>query len=423
MNPTDDRDATLLDELGLSLAAEQELEHGADLVAVRARLLEAALDESSMAPDTEAPELMVAPVVALAERDTYDSGPSLWLSSARTSLMAMGALFLVLVLGGGAFMLTKLKVNNAPLIGSRMRVGPEGWAISVDRQATPGKPGIIRVRGASAVRSTFPVKRRSGNTFEVWVPVALGTTDRSVSVEMKLVDHEGVVRPQSVEVPIVAGGEPPVRRLRVDPDELMRSKAQRHDERLMLEAKMAKGASFEAGRPLDDAFLWPIAGSEDDISSDFGELRVFSRTNEAGEDIVTVFDRHLGVDVRGPRGAPVVAAQRGWVMASEHLRHGGVTVVLQHRQGVYSVYQHLEASEVTPRVMWWTAASALAPTAPRGPPAGRMFTSASGRAARGSIPRPSPSRRARQGTPAADCPSSTVMRTASLGACAFVTAA
>lgn len=67
MSPAD-RDTPLLDDLGLSLAAEQELETGADLSAVRSRLMTAALEESDAIADTEhaadeASELSVALVV------------------------------------------------------------------------------------------------------------------------------------------------------------------------------------------------------------------------------------------------------------------------------------------------------------------------------------------------------------------------
>lgn len=349
-----DRDTPLLDDLGLSLAAEQEVQTGADLPSVRARLMTAALEESDAIADTngdgeeaeEAPELSVAPVVALADGEAYDPGPSVWWTSARTSLMAMGALFFVLLIGGTAFTLTKLRVGGQPLIGSKMKVGPAGWAFAVEREARPGIPGVIRVRGATELRAPFPVKRVSGEIFEVWVPVALGTTDESVSVTMTLTDSVGAERSQTVEVPVVPGREPRVTRLSVNPDKLMASKVVRQQERQMLEALMGEAQPFEQARPLADAFVWPIEGAEHDTSSDFGELRVFSREGPQGEDIVTVFDRHLGVDVRGHRGEPVLATERGRVLMSMQLEHGGVTVVLQHRQGVFTLYQHLAASEV-----------------------------------------------------------------------------
>jgi murein DD-endopeptidase MepM/ murein hydrolase activator NlpD len=342
MSHADDRDMPLLDDLGLSLAAEHELSTGADLLAVRARLMEAALEECDAPADVEMP--VAAPVVALSEREPYQTLPSVWWSSARTSLMVMGAVFLVLLAGGTLFMLSRLKVNDEPIVS--LQVGPDGLVTSIERKAVPGVPGVMRVRRVDEVSSNFPVRRVSGNTHEILVPVALGTTDPSVTVTMTLAENRGATIRHSVEMPIVPGREPSVRRLTVNPDELMASKVLRQDERQMLEAMMDKAPSFEVDRPLTDSFLWPIAGAEDDVSSNFGELRVFDRTDEAGADVTTVFDRHLGVDVRGRRGEPVLAAQRGWVMASMQLEHGGVTVLVQHRQGVYSVYQHLEASEV-----------------------------------------------------------------------------
>ncbi len=69
---------------------------------------------------------------------------------------------------------------------------------------------------------------------------------------------------------------------------------------------------------------WPVAGRE--ILSYFGEQR---RTH-----------RHTGLDIRGNHGDPVTAAADGIVTWSSSMRGYGKTVIIDHGDGLKTLYAH-----------------------------------------------------------------------------------
>ncbi len=86
------------------------------------------------------------------------------------------------------------------------------------------------------------------------------------------------------------------------------------------------GASAAAtvALPAGSLFVWPLGG---EILSYYGE----PRRNR----------RHKGLDIRGRQGQPVVAAGAGRVVYSGNTMRGyGNTVILDHGNGVQSLYAH-----------------------------------------------------------------------------------
>lgn len=69
-------------------------------------------------------------------------------------------------------------------------------------------------------------------------------------------------------------------------------------------------------------FIWPLRGT---VSSGFG-LR-------GGE-------RHDGVDIRAPRGTEIKASDDGVVVVNDFFRAYGNIIILEHRNGYYTVYAH-----------------------------------------------------------------------------------
>ena len=79
----------------------------------------------------------------------------------------------------------------------------------------------------------------------------------------------------------------------------------------------------------------PIPG---DIISPFGITR-----NKVGQKQP---DFHRGVDQRGQLGEPIQAPNHGVVLLATHYKFHGKTILLNHGQGVGSIYIHLDSIAV-----------------------------------------------------------------------------
>jgi murein DD-endopeptidase MepM/ murein hydrolase activator NlpD len=83
-------------------------------------------------------------------------------------------------------------------------------------------------------------------------------------------------------------------------------------------------------------FLPPLK-QQVQISSPYGSQRIYK--NEKGQIISTW--AHRGIDYAAKIGTPVYATNSGLVMVSRPLQVHGSTIVIDHGQGVVSVYNHL----------------------------------------------------------------------------------
>ena len=104
-----------------------------------------------------------------------------------------------------------------------------------------------------------------------------------------------------------------------------------------LEDKEIKQKAFAAVTPerlWSGSFLAPVSS---DISDIFGTARVFN-----GE----VKSRHQGLDFAAPNGTPVHAINEGTVALARPLYFEGNFVVVDHGQGLMSLYLHLSEIDV-----------------------------------------------------------------------------
>lgn len=86
----------------------------------------------------------------------------------------------------------------------------------------------------------------------------------------------------------------------------------------------------EPSRYYTEGFLLPVRGR---LTTEFGETRYVN-------DFPTSY-RHLGLDIAAPAGTEVKAANRGKVVLSRSLILTGNTVMIDHGEGMFSVYHHL----------------------------------------------------------------------------------
>ncbi len=73
------------------------------------------------------------------------------------------------------------------------------------------------------------------------------------------------------------------------------------------------------------------------ITSTFGLKRVYNGIPKAP---------HTALDIAAPSGKPVVAVNDGQVVNTHHRFFTGNTVIIDHGQGVMSLYAHLSAFKV-----------------------------------------------------------------------------
>jgi murein DD-endopeptidase MepM/ murein hydrolase activator NlpD len=120
--------------------------------------------------------------------------------------------------------------------------------------------------------------------------------------------------------------------LRADPDPRKTEQAERY---LKLIATVDPSAVF-----LNEGFVRPVAGNR--RTSLFGTRRSF-RYYGGGE----AFSEHAGLDYGYPVGTPIMAAGRGRVVMAEDRIVTGLTVLIEHLPGVYTIYMHLSRMYVS----------------------------------------------------------------------------
>jgi len=85
-------------------------------------------------------------------------------------------------------------------------------------------------------------------------------------------------------------------------------------------------------------FMYPVEGQ---VIGEFGLKRMRNGTIDAGF--------HKGIDLRADRGTPALAANSGTVVLASHFKAHGNTVLINHGQGVMTIYLHLQSLSVSLR--------------------------------------------------------------------------
>lgn len=87
----------------------------------------------------------------------------------------------------------------------------------------------------------------------------------------------------------------------------------------------------------EGSFILPL---ENDISTIYGARRIINRKR------ISV---HRGVDINGQGGEEVKASNSGRVVLAKEMFFGGNTIILDHGQGIYTIYMHLSKFNVRPQ--------------------------------------------------------------------------
>ncbi len=207
------------------------------------------------------------------------------------------------------------------------------WASTTPR-ASPVPGGVARVRLGAAeepprvhLGGDRVLVMRDGDEWLAFVGIALATKPGSkVRVEADL----GGGRRKQFEIAVApkqyAAQHLTVPRDQVDvsPENLARYER----ERAHLDGVLR---SFSASPPATLAMLQPAPGRR---SSSFGLRRYFNGQAR---------NPHTGMDIAAPAGTPVIAANAGRVIDTGDYFFPGRTVILDHGQGLLSLYSHLSA--------------------------------------------------------------------------------
>lgn len=211
------------------------------------------------------------------------------------------------------------------------------WAVTIPRAlAVPG--GVARIGLGASERaprvrlgSNRVLVMREGGEWVALVGIALAAKPGS-KLRVEAEHAGGRYERFQIDVAAKAYGS---QSLKVPPDQvdLSTQDLARHErERVHLDDVLR---TFTDSPPARLAMLQPAAGQR---LSTFGLRRYFNSQAR---------NPHAGMDIAAPAGTPVIAANAGRVIDIGDYFFLGRTVVLDHGQGLLSLYAHLEASDTS----------------------------------------------------------------------------
>ena len=99
--------------------------------------------------------------------------------------------------------------------------------------------------------------------------------------------------------------------------------------------KVARARSNSSQQKLySNNFVWPLEGT---ISTEFGATRYVNGRLQS---------RHSGIDIAADAGTDVMASNAGIVTLATNLTVTGKTIIIDHGQGIFSSYAHLNKMNV-----------------------------------------------------------------------------
>lgn len=92
----------------------------------------------------------------------------------------------------------------------------------------------------------------------------------------------------------------------------------------------------EPARYYTEPFVMPVQGR---LTTEFGQIRYVNGAPSSS--------RHSGIDIAAPQGKEIKAANRGRVVLARRLILTGNTIVIDHGEGLFSVYYHMHKNLVS----------------------------------------------------------------------------
>ncbi len=198
--------------------------------------------------------------------------------------------------------------------------------------ATTSANGRMSIRGEIADQPLHFESDESG-CYRALAPVPVGTPDTLV-VALRIEDAADGVKSFTARIPVgrIRTG---VLQLNVDPRFI--SPPDSELPRIQVERELVgtvSRRSHDTPRLWSGSFLRPRATR---ITANFGQRREFN-----GE----FRSLHMGVDIAGGTGAPVIASNRGVVVIVHNFYYAGNAIHIDHGNGLTTAYMHLSETNV-----------------------------------------------------------------------------
>ena len=192
--------------------------------------------------------------------------------------------------------------------------------------ASTGAAPVVTVDGARAM----VLRQRDRWTAVVGLPLS---QPAPATVEIVIKDHDGGERRVGVDI---TDKQYATQRLKVKPGQVNLSKedlARADAERTRILAALA---TFSPDPPVTLELAQPVPGPR---SSSYGLRRVFNGESR---------NPHSGMDIAAPTGTPIVAPADGRVIDTGDVCFNGNSVLIDHGQGLVTLYCHLSVIGVQP---------------------------------------------------------------------------
>lgn len=198
-------------------------------------------------------------------------------------------------------------------------------------EVTEGSPFVVRIMDSEiSDRPTgaFSGKRLSFSPCGPGCYEAIGIAPIGISegdYNIKLNAGDGV---ESLPIRVIKGKFAsqsltlPPDKVNLSPEDEARADAESAEMRALWRRRTSR--LWEGG------FIMPLKG---DFSTAFGVRRTINKTK---------LSIHSGVDIRGAYGTPIRAANTGVVVMAKDTFYGGNTLILDHGQGIYTAYLHMQ---------------------------------------------------------------------------------
>jgi murein DD-endopeptidase MepM/ murein hydrolase activator NlpD len=177
------------------------------------------------------------------------------------------------------------------------------------------------------------VFERSGNSWFVLAGVGLDTRKGSYPLKLEGVNAKRTPIQFEKKIVVSAAKYPSVQ-LTVSKQFTEPSPEQQEEIKTAQDVKHEAFSHITPEREWSGAFVPPVAA---EVSGVFGTRRVF---NGATKSV------HQGLDYRVPPGTPITAVNRGTVILARPLYFEGNCVVIDHGQGLLTLYLHLSELKV-----------------------------------------------------------------------------